>query len=278
MSMELILKSSEVTIPQAIENIEQLKTELEPKMKYYSSLVVTEDSIKAAKADKANLNKLKKAIDEQRIAAKKQCLELYEPLEKQCKELVSMIEAPISAIDKQIKNFDDIRKQEKYDVLKAHFESLNAPEFVKFEDVLNPKWGNATSKLESLKSEINTEVYRISEEYQDIKDLYKDSPLLTAILERYKETKDKAATLAYAAVMEKREQQRREREEQEALAAAKEKESAELPEHVKITEPIPQQVAEPKGSVTFRVTCTRSQLIQLREFMKNSSIDFEVIR
>ena len=274
MPMELILKSSDVSIPQAIENIEQLKEELAPKMQYYSSLVVTEDSIKAAKTDKANLNKLKKAIDEQRIAVKKQCLAIYEPLEKQCKELVGMIEAPITVIDKQIKNFDDIRKQEKYNELKAHFDAVCNLDFLILEDVLNPKWGNATLKTEALKAEITESVNRISEGYNEIKELYKDSPLLTAILDRYTETKDKGSALAYAAVMEKREQQRKEREEQEAHLVQK---SGEIPATAKVTEPI-EQTIEPLGTVAFKVTCTRSQLVQLRDYMKNNGISFEVIR
>lgn len=268
MSMELILKSSEVTIPQAIENIEQLKTELEPKMQYYSSLVVTEDSIKEAKNDKANLNKLKKAIDQQRIDVKKKCLSLYEPLEKQCKELVSMIDAPIMAIDKQIKTFDEMRKQEKYEELKAHFDNVNTVEFLNFEDVLDPKWGNATAKSEMLKEEISANVKRVSGEYSEIKDIYKDSPLLTAILDRYAETKDKASALAYAVVLEKKEQARKAGELVEKSCQQTD---------VKITQPI-EQPAEPVGTAAFRVTCTRSQLIQLRDYMKNNGINFEVIR
>ena len=66
--MELILKSAELNLPQSIANLEQLKAELEPRLEKYNSLVVTEDSIKAAKEDKAALNKLKKAIEEQRIS------------------------------------------------------------------------------------------------------------------------------------------------------------------------------------------------------------------
>ncbi len=46
--MELILKSAEVNLPQSIANLEQLKAELEPRLEKYNSLVVTEDSIKAA--------------------------------------------------------------------------------------------------------------------------------------------------------------------------------------------------------------------------------------
>ena len=274
MSMELILKSAEVSIPQAIENIEQLKEELAPKLKYYSSLVVTEDSIKNAKSDKANLNKLKKAIDEQRKDVKKKCLALYEPLEQQCKELIGMIDAPITIIDKQIKNFDDIKKQEKHQALQKHFDEVNTLEFVTLEDVINPKWSNATMKLETLKDEISQSVDKITSDYKEIKELYNDSPLLTAILDRFIETKDKASALSYAAVIEKREQQRKEAEEHKSDVVQK---SAGIPSDVKVTQPVANEVVEQQITGTFKVTCTRSQLISLREFMKNNNIKFEVI-
>ena len=111
--MELILKSADMNLPQSIENLEQLKKELVPKLEKYNNLVVTEDSIKAAKDDKAALNKLKKAIEEQRISIKKQYLEPYNLLESQCKEVVKLIDEPIQAIDKQIKAFDEIEKKQK---------------------------------------------------------------------------------------------------------------------------------------------------------------------
>ena len=144
--MELILKSAELNLPQEIENLAALKAELTPKLDYYNKLVVTADSIKAAKADKAALNKLKTAIEDQRKTIKKQYLEPYTILETQCKEVVALIDAPISAIDKQIKVFEEKDDNEKYSQLTAAFNDLEPPEWIKIEDVLNPKWKNKTLK------------------------------------------------------------------------------------------------------------------------------------
>lgn len=87
MSMELILANADVNLPQSIANLQQLKEELIPRLKKYNELVVTEDSIKAAKDDKAALNKLKKAIEEQRISIKKQYLEPYNILKRSVRKL-----------------------------------------------------------------------------------------------------------------------------------------------------------------------------------------------
>lgn len=285
MAMELILKSGTVTIPQAIENIQLLKQELADRLDYYKSLIVTEDGIKDAKADKAALNKLKAAIDEQRKEAKRQVMALYSPLEKECKELLSMIDEPIAAIDGQLKAFDEKKKAEKFAALVEFFEQINMLDFVKLEHVLNPKWANVTVKLDALKSEISGAIQTIVDDYAEIKKLYADSPMLTAIVQRFETTLDKSAALAYAAEIERKEQARKAAEE----AQKKAWESSEPPE----PEPIPVQKSftaqtdtvvktveqpEPVGTVTFSVTGTKSQIIALRDFMKQNNIVFTVVR
>jgi hypothetical protein len=290
MPMELKLKTAEVTIPQAIENIEALKQELMPKIEFYSSLVVTANSISDAKKDKAALNKLKKAVDEQRISAKKQALAMYEPLEKQCKELTALIDEPIQAIDTQIKAFDEIRKAEKRKELEDFFEKINTLDFLKLDDVLDPKWANTTVKVETLKYGISAAVQKLVEDMREIRQLYDGSPLITAILDRFAETKDKGAALAYVAVLEKREKQRQELEQIE-----REKEAARQAETLvektyrdsegqnrteqynKVTEPT-LQAEEKLLTGAFRVTCTRAQLLGLRQYMIDNNIRFEIVK
>lgn len=295
--MELILKQTQVTIPQAIENIQLLKQELADRLDYYKALIVTEDGIKDAKADKANLNKLKAAIDEQRKEAKRQVMALYSPLEKECKELLSMIDEPIAAIDGQLKAFDEKKKAEKFAALVEFFEQINTLDFVKLEHVLNPKWANVTVKLDTLKSEMSAATQTIVDDYAEIKKLYAGSPMLTAIVQRFETTLDKGAALAYAAEIERKEQARKAAEEACRVAeqARKEREAAEqaareqqmiVPEKNEptpqgpadpiVTEAPPQ--AEPTGSVTFTATGTKSQIIALRDFMKQNNIAFTVIR
>lgn len=277
MAMELILRSGSVTIPQAIENLEQLRAELAPKIEYYSSLVVTEEGIKEAKADRAKLNKLKKAVDERRIEVKKQCMAIYTPLEKQCKELALMIDQPISAIDKQIKAFDDIKKQEKYEELNDFFNKVNGLDFLKFEDALNPKWGNSTMKTDMLKNEICEKVQCLTDDFSEIKRLYENSPMLTAIVQKFQETKDKSHTLAYAALLERQYQANQERKKNEIPQEQIQTPQDNIPKNIKITEPAERE-PEPILSGSFKVTCTRSQLIALRDFMRSNGINFEVIK
>lgn len=281
MSLELMIRPAEVTIPQAIDNFEQLKAELEPKMQKYASLVVSEDGIAAAKKDKADLNRLKTAVEDQRKAVKKQCLELQTTFEAQCKQLTAMIDEPITAIDSQIKAFDEQRRQEKYKELEMFFAKINCLPFLRLEDVLDPKWGNATAKTDKLKQDISERVQRLSDDFAEIKSLFSSSPMLTAIIEKFSETKDKGAALAYAAVLEKREQQRREQESRKAELERirQEKEAARQAETLveKTYAPEPEVITntatEPIIGGCFAIRCTRPQLIALRQYMNDNGIE-----
>lgn len=288
MSMELVLKSGTVTIPQAIENIQLLKQELSDRLDYYKSLVVTEEGIKDAKADKAALNKLKTAIDSQRKEAKRQVMALYSPLEKECKELLAMIDEPIVVIDGQLKAFDEKKKAEKFAALVEFFEQINTLDFVKLEHVLNPKWANVTVKLDTLKAEMSGAVQAIVDDYAEIKKLYTDSPMLTAIVQRFETTRDKGTALAYAAELERREREAAEKARREAEQREREQMQAQQAETPEPTPPpiveaaapqsMPEPTPEPVGNVTFTVTGTKSQIIALRDFMKQTNIVFTVVR
>lgn len=296
MSMELVLNSADVNLPQSIANLEQLKEELIPRLEKYNNLIVTEDSIKAAKDDKAALNKLKKAIEEQRISIKKMYLEPYNVLESQCKEVVALIDAPVKAIDSQIKKFEEIEKQNKYKELEAAFTALHAPEWVTINDVLNPKWENKTQKLDSLKTEMAESVSKLNEDFSKLSEMYGESPIYLPVLNRYKQTKDFSQTAVYAVQLEqeyKKEQERKAEEEKkraEAEAAKQDESSQNVQE-----QPIPKNNAtilpteqtavsvdseqsEPMLKGKFAIECTRTQLIALRDFMISQGIKFESIK
>lgn len=296
MSMELILNNMEVSLPQSIANLEQLKEELIPKLEKYNNLIVTEDSIKAAKDDKAALNKLKKAIEEQRISIKKQYLEPYNKLEAQCKEVVKLIDEPIQAIDKQIKSFDEIEKQQKYAAIEEAFTALNAPEWVKISDVLNPKWENKTQKLDSLKTEMADSLNKLTEGFDKLSEMYGESPVYLPVINRYKQIKDFSQTDVYAVQLEqeyKREQERkaeaeRKRAEAEAARQAESIQNASKQLVIESNEPMPaakqksdtnnSEQPEKVHSIQIEFDITKSELIKLLGFLSENQYKFKRIK
>lgn len=286
--MELVLKSAEINLPQSIANLEALKAELIPKLEKYNNLVVTADSIKEAKADRAALNKLKTAIDEQRKEIKRQYLEPYNVLEAQCKEVLALIDAPINAIDKQIKAFDNIEEQEKFNNIQAAFTAIDAPDWVTLDDVLNPKWKNKTLKTESIISELTAKVKELVDGLEKIAEMYKSEPYLLSITEFFKEHKDFSKTAVYAAQMNtayKKEQAAKAAEEAAAQntlqnapqdAPTVSNESI-LPEAQTQQEMQPKQ-PQPIYKGKFEVEATKEQLQALGNFMKANNIKFKTIK
>ena len=291
--MELILKSSEINLPQEIENLAALKAELTPKLEKYNNLVVTADSIKAAKADKAALNKLRAAIEDQRKAIKRQYLEPYNILESQCKEVVALIDAPIQAIDKQIKAFDEIEEQEKYTELQEAFVNLDPPDWLELADVLNPKWKNKTAKTDALISEIEQAVKELTSGLEKVKATYGEEPFILSVLEFYKEHKDFSKTAVYAAQLNtayKREQEAKlkaqklteeaaqresfQNEPQQPAPVNNESIQAEPQKGQEMQSEKPQKLFKGK----FEVEGTAEQIKALGQYMKANNIKFTIIK
>lgn len=284
MSMELILNPALVEVTQGIKNKEALKVELSSHLDYYRNLAVTEETMKDAKSDRATLNKLRTAIDNQRKSVKKQFTDLYAPFEADCKELIAMIDEPIGAIDSQMEVLNDKRKAEKYAELQKYFALLQPPAFVKIESVLDPKWGNATAKLDKLKADLAEKVQKIVDDNAAIRELYADSPMLAAIVERFEQTLDKGAALAYAAEIERKEKAEQERKAQERkktppqppIEPTSDNDTPEPQKPAESATIAPQ--GEPIGRVTFTVTGTKAQIIAVRDFMKQNGIKFDVVK
>ena len=165
--MEFLIKTDLKTIPEKIDfNFEEMKAELSEKLAAYNALVVTEDSIKSAKADKANLNKLRTAVEDKRKEIKKLCLAPYEVFEKQCKEIVALIDQPIKSIDGQIAVFDQKLQDEKWEQISGYYkaEVKELISVVPLEKIVSPKWKNKTESLETVCNGIGDTLDRIRTE------------------------------------------------------------------------------------------------------------------
>ena len=109
--MELII--NEVAIPEQITfNYEELKAELTDKVKTYETLVYSDEQIKEAKADKAALNKLKKALNDERIRREKEYMQPFNSFKAQINEIIGIIDRPLAVIDAQVKSYEEKQKQE----------------------------------------------------------------------------------------------------------------------------------------------------------------------
>jgi len=281
--MEFVVKTDLNQLPQTIDfNFEEMKAELSKKLVYYNTLVVTEDSIKDAKNDKAKLNKLFKAVEDKRKDVKKACLAPYEQFEKQCKELLELIQQPITSIDGQIAVFDQKLQDEKWKQITEYYntEVKELKDLVPLEKIVSSKWKNKTESIENICNGIGDTLERIRTDLETIENLKSEfeHQIVDAYLKDY--------NLSRALQEQKRlEEQKRQIEAMEAKKAAQQQtviKSAPQPTAPPVVETPavsePPTHSEPLYSATFKVSGTKAQLQALSAFMKKYNIKYEVIK
>lgn len=285
--MEFKIITDLSVLPQVIEtNGEELKAWLSEKLTQYNEIVVTPETIKAAKDDKSKLTKLRTALEDRRKEVKRQCMAPYEDFERKYKELLALIDEPIGKIDTQIKALDEQEQQEKYNRVKEYFgccmaSSMDVPIDVDFDRILNPKWRNKTMKADALEKEIYDTLCRICNEVQELNSYYANSPHYTAIMNTYVQGYDKACALAYAAALIQQEQRRQEAQ-RAAQPPVREPEPTPPPAYEPTPEPPVQEPVQPQNGPkitgVFRVIGTRAQIIALRDFMRANQIEFQIVK
>lgn len=268
-------------------NNEELKAEIAAKMTEYEGLVFTEDTIKDAKKDRATLNKLKIAFEDERKRIKKAYMDPYNKFESQVKEVVALIERPIGLIDSQIKEVEENKKLQKRKEIEELFKSIGFQSFVTLDKIFDSKWLNATVSMTSIEAQMKEKMFQIGSDVFAIKQLPEFS---FEAMETYKETLDlgraisegqRLADIQKRKIAQEEEKKRRQQEEEErkiqeiegekiqkekSLASATENLPAEIPKEAVRQESI--------YTIDFRVTATKEKLELLKNFLKESNITY----
>ena len=224
--MELRIK--EITTPQKIEfNYEELKQEIAEKVEKYTNLVYTDQDIKLAKSDKANLNKVKKALNDERIRREKEYMKPFNEFKAQINEIISIIDKPIAIIDKQVKEAEEQKKQEKAIAIEQLFEKMEKPEWLNLGAIYNSKWLNSTFSMKSVAGEIESKIEQINNDLVTLSNLPEFG---FEAAEVYKSTLDINRAVnegkRLAEIQNRKEEQERLRAEAEARAKAEAEERA----------------------------------------------------
>lgn len=170
------LKINEVVLPAPITfNYEELRTELLQKVSVYETMIYTEDQVKEAKADRAALNRLKKALNDERIRQEKDYMQPFNTFKAQVGELVKIIDKSVSVVDKQVKEFEEQQRAEKLKAIEEYWHSVLAdnkvPEAVSFKQILDDKWLNASVSMKSIQGAIDGKLEQMAKDLAVIADL-----------------------------------------------------------------------------------------------------------
>lgn len=275
--MELIVK--EMTLPQALEfNYEDLKSELAIKLNDYKTIVYTADSIKNAKADRSALNKLKKALNDERIRLEKEYMQPFNDFKAKVNELCRMIDEASGAVDKQIKEFEEAEKSKKRDEIVAIFDAnMTDLPWLSPGMIWNEKWLNASFKLAQVEGDIKNWHTLIVDEIEVLGRLKEYSFEAT---EFYKKTLNLSEAIKYADGLVEMAEAKAKMEAQMAAEQPGPQENEQMEIPTQNFMPAPENPGNDSlelFEIGFRVRGTADQLQKLSHFMKASGIHFERI-
>ncbi|MBQ8279523.1 MAG: DUF1351 domain-containing protein [Roseburia sp.] len=280
-------------------NYEELKRELTEKVSMYETMVYTDDQIKEAKADKANLNKLKKALNDERIRREKEYMEPFNVFKSKVNEIISIIDKPVAVIDKQVKEYEEKQKQDKLAKIQEYYNSIEKPDlhWLGLPAIYNEKWLNASVSMKSIQEEINTRLEQIEMDMKILADLPEYG---FEAMEAYKNTLDVRSALNEAnrfSEMAKR------KAEQERLAAEAAKHIEEFEDDMRMqneailkgcemaaTAPVQEEESEDcdnfipdfakkleKKWIVLKANITTDDEAALKQFFEERNIEFEVL-
>lgn len=154
-------------------NKEELEAAVRQKIANYENVVYTEDNMKQAKADRAELNGLIKDIEDRRKIVKKIINEPYILFEAELKDILALIQEPVGLIDKQVKAFEDQQKEEKKSKIRAAYDEVigDLESVLPFDKVFDNRYLNQTYKLATAQTDIKSKVEKVRTDLETIDSL-----------------------------------------------------------------------------------------------------------
>lgn len=242
-----------------------IKQELQHQLDRYANIIYTDETVKEAKSDRATLNKVKKAIGDAEKSYKEKCLEPYEAIKPQIKELIDLVEQQRVVIDSTVKDFENRQKLEKEQNVRKYYDKksvgLGGLAVPLYDKLFDGKWTNASTSKAKYEESIQIAINKAEADLEEIKSW--NSPFVETLVELY------VSTLSVEKVSEK---------------------NTELVETVKkagITEQLkqgePNAISEKElrkenddNSISMKVYASKYQLDQVLDFMKAIGVQYEL--
>lgn len=280
MSNEIIVVKQ---LPVIEQQLAQIKEQVAERVKTATSLVVTEDTVKAVKKARTELNAEFKAWEEKRKEVKQAVMSPYEKFEDVYNDCISNSYKTADKLLKQrIDEVENELKAKKAAEVQSYFEEYLASKGIDF--VTYAQAGlNVTlsASLKSLKEQAAAFVDRIE---SDLKLIETFTDLKAEILVEYKKSLNVSDAITGVKARAKAVQEEQARQEAEAEKRAAEAQRVEaikaaIPEAPAAVEAPTEQTAAPapekKFCIRFTVKGTKEQLIALKKFLNEGEYEYE---
>lgn len=253
LNFDIVCVKGSISFSNFDEVLEALKFEVSK----YKTLVFTEDNLPEAKQTRAALNKVVDKIDTRRKEIKKHFLKPYEELEKQFKEMKTVIEEANFNIDRQVKMFEEKQKLEKKSKILEIWDNLNYKK-ITLDKIYQESWLNKTVTLKSIQEAIKAKIEEIDKNIEMITHVFNgNQKKAQTVIADYLQTLD--VNLAI---------QKSEKDEK-AKDIAK-----------SIIEDLTSNVDEDNVmyKIEFEVTATKAQITNLSNFLKSEKITYRRVK
>ena len=152
--LQIVSPRPEQRFPSVIWNYEQLKQEIAAAVKIYENLTVTPETEKDCKETRAQLNKLRTAIETARKEVKAKISEPLKKFEAEVKDVEAPIDSAIAGLDKQLAELKEIKQKEKAEKIQAAFAETQFPAFVTLEQIFRKNWLNASCSIPMIRKDL----------------------------------------------------------------------------------------------------------------------------
>ena len=248
-------------------DFQALKAELQAYLSEYEGLVYTDETIKQAKLDRTTLNKAKKVLEDARKAYKVRCMEPYNAIESQVKELTGLLDERKRQIDDTVKDYEARKKAEKEQKVREYYDrasyGLGQYREPLYEKLFNPKWTNATMSVAQYREEIQTAVASAKRDLDSIRDM--QSPFYETLKDVY------VQTLSMDAVLRKNEELKEAADKAGLTEAA-----AAYPAAPVTNEPV-EKAKDEEDAAVIKIYASEAKVNQICDFMKAIGVRYEIM-
>ena len=261
-------------------NFDELSLALSKLNDDYKNILYTEEEIPLAKKELAKLRNLQKHINEYKIFVTKQAGEPIERFKDQCKKVISILDDATNNLNRQITESDERRKEEKLFLLHDYFDNaqknMKYPEYITWEFVENPKWGNVTYAVETAHKDIDNACMSVDRDVQQIIDLSSEFQL--TLLDEYK----RGADIFSVFQMQERLAAQKLREEQrqaELEAQYREERAKKVADQIKnqSNQKVEKEEPEQLFLATYEVCGTYEELMSLQNLLSTLKVKYSLL-
>lgn len=245
-------------------NYEDLKAAITNALEVYKTTEYDDSNIGQAKKDRAMLNNLSKSVNARKIEIKKKCLEPFELIDTQAKELMAIIQEPIAVIDERLTEYENLRRQKVRAVILEYmandFDGIEQKIADKAKEALyDVRWENATAKKSEWQTAIDAKAEAIRSDLQVLEaveekfrsyamDSYRVKLRLADAMQKVQELRAQEAAILKRQ-QEEEERKRREEEERCRRQAEEERKKIEEEKRRREAEEVEEYLGNPESEI-----------------------------